>query len=121
MDEIQFSCPLYAHAIEMAPNHSGINYHVYGHVAAHVRYYNTYGFKVKLKHGTLQYVTFSSSPILSLQIFTKLKFLEADRQKWKELVDNLCSLKSNNGLYYYIYQTLQFILLLPLTFYSTRF
>jgi hypothetical protein len=32
--------------------------------------------------------------------WNELRFLAADRQKWKELIDNLCSW-GNNGLYYY--------------------
>jgi hypothetical protein len=34
--------------------------------------------------------------------WNELRFLAADRQKWKELIDNLCS-QRNNGLYYYYY------------------
>jgi hypothetical protein len=32
--------------------------------------------------------------------WNELRFLAADRQKWKELIDNLCSSR-NNRLYYY--------------------
>ena len=33
--------------------------------------------------------------------WNELRFLAADRHKWKELIDNVCS-KTNNGLYYII-------------------
>ena len=33
--------------------------------------------------------------------WNELRFLAADRQKWKEFTDNLCS-QRNNGHYYYI-------------------